>query len=474
MDDIKQLIKNVSLFFRSRKLAIVLIILIIAVTILGTIIPQEHIYTHRHMEEMKEQNQYLIYMDMIGFTAIYTSWLFFGIMFLFLINTSFCTFNMSRNALKKLQSSGKFRGKDSIIKLDNNASVSCKNIRSANEKVIHILRKKRYKVKQDGSKIFAVKNRFGVLGTPLFHLCILLVISSIAYGGMSRMEGKLQLAEGQSLSEQHQEYFYVAEGPLFKEQHKNLVFRLEKFDPYFEDDKGIYRGAASKIAFVKDGLVVKRDVVHSNHLIVYDGITIFQNEYGFSPLFLLKNESGGVISGSYVYAEDDGSGRYLSVFPVAETGLTAQVTLYPNTSRGILEGGYDIPKDPMVYLELFKGQELVFDGVLGMNQMVVIGDIGSETVTFGFYDLKYWSIISIVNDKGIPYIFGGFYLSLFSIFVMFFFSPSQVWASLGQEDNGSTIIYIGGRSDRYKSSFKDEFNIIITQLEGEEMKNGSA
>lgn len=460
--------EKISRFFKSRKLALFLIILIIFVSLLGSFIPQKHIYEHSHLQEMIDQSTLLYYLDKIGFTSIYTSWLFLGIMFLFYVNTAFCTYGMFKNAVRKVRKGTDFRNKRLISKLAINTNFILNDTAAgkAQENITSSLKGRRYKVKQEGSRIVAQKNRFGVFGTPVFHLCILLVLVAILYGGVGRMEGRMQLAEGQTLTDEHHDYLYVAEGPLFHEKHSGLDIHLEKFNPNYRDDKGIFRGAASEIIIMEDGVVVKKDRVHSNHLVYYRDMTFFQNEYGFAPLFLLKNESGAVISGSYVYAKDDESGRYLTVFPVADTGITAQVTLYPNTSINILQGSYEdyvVPQHPQVYLELFEGDERVFEGVLGMNQMVVLGNYGPkmETVTLGFYDLKYWSIISIVIDHGVPFIFAGFYLAVFSLFVMFFFSPRRIWVDMETDQKDRTVIFIGGRSDRYKSSFRDELNTLI-------------
>lgn len=474
MEPIDNLMRMIQRLFRSRKLTIYLLSMVIVLSFIGTIVPQQHIFTHTHMEEMKNQSAFLDYMDRIGFTAIYTSWLFFGIMLLLYLNTIFCTYDMFRNSLRKLKRGIDFRKKDRISGLAQNACfVSGGASVQSRNKILSNLKKRRYRVLQNGNAIVATKNRFGVFGTPLFHLCILLVLGAILYGGVGRMEGRLQMVEGQTLYEQHRDYFYVAEGPLFDEKHRDLGFILERFHPRYEDTKGVYRGAASEILIIENNKVVKKDVVHSNHLIVHEDITLFQNEFGFAPLFLLKNETGAVMSGSYVYARDDGSGRYLAVFPVADTGLNAQITLYPNTSRRILESGYDMPLNPKVYLELFEGEEHVFSGVLGLNQLVKLGNYpGMGEVTLGFYDLKYWSIISVVIDQGVPFIFLGICLAIFSMVIMFFYSPRHLWAVFEGEEDGRAVLYIGGKSDRYRSSFESEFKDLVDGIQ-EALENGS-
>ena len=466
MDLINKCIIEIPRFFRSRKLAIYLILMVILLSFIGTIIPQDHIYTPVIMEGMIAKSVFLGYMDEIGFTAIFTSWLFFGVIFLLYLNTTFCTYDMFRNSIRKMKRGSNFREKKEICGLANNALVIPGGVSDkSHDKIISALKKRRYKVKQNGNSFVAIKNRLGIFGTPAFHLCILLVLGAILYGGVGRMEGRLQLVEGQTLYEQPQDYFYVAEGPLFNDEHKNFGITLERFHPRYVDAEGVYRGAASEIVITDGNQIVKKDVLHSNHLIVYDDITLFQNEYGFAPLFLLKNDSGAVMSGSYVYAEYDGSGRYMTVFPVADTGLSAQITLYPNTSQTIVESGYDMPSDPEVYVELFEGGEQVFDGVLGLDQMVLLGSYpGMGEVALGFYDLKQWSIISVVIDKGVPYIFGGIYLAIFSMMVMFFFVPRRLWAVFEEDESGTQVLYIGGKSDKYKSSFEFEFNNIVKEI----------
>ena len=114
MDLINKCIIEIPRFFRSRKLAIYLILMVILLSFIGTIIPQEHIYTPVIMEGMIAKSVFLGYMDEIGFTAIFTSWLFFGVIFLLYLNTTFCTYDMFRNSIRKMKRGSNFKEKKEI------------------------------------------------------------------------------------------------------------------------------------------------------------------------------------------------------------------------------------------------------------------------------------------------------------------------------------------------------------------------
>ncbi len=411
--------KKIAAFFKSRKLAIVLILLIIIFSIIGTHIPQKSqlkpdvysVWKSNHPTEA-------YYFEKLGLTGLFSSPIFIGLAGLLFINTLFCTRIMFSNAFRRL-SNLQFQKKAYISGLENNMELRTEKEQEYVMFLLNsILKSGRYKVFQEENCIVAEKNRFGMFGTLLFHVSILIIILAAVYGSLGRMEGDMRLIEGQTLSEDHGNYIFINEGPLFYGNHQKFDINLDKFYIDYKDETGTPRGTAGKLVIKENGEEVKSDFIYSNNLMSYEGYTFLGNVYGLAPLLILKNPDGTVYSGSYITATDtDSSGRYVSSFEIGDTGLEAVLMVYmtaPLTSE-ITKSG-EIKQIPILFLKIFDRGNEIYDGKLRLNDTIKIfdKDLGYER-TLGFYNVKYWSNFYIVKDAGTLIVYAGIGLSTLSL-----------------------------------------------------------
>jgi|GEM_PF-2269805 len=458
--------KQITTFFKSRKLAIILIVLIILFSILGTYIPQESQIKPEVFNtwEKTHPGEAQIY-DFLGFTHIYSSFVFISIAALLFINTLFCTTGMFSNSMRRSGAVLQFQKKAFIASLEKNTVIKTeKNEMDAISSARSVLLSNGYRVSNNNNLIFAEKNRIGVLGTPFFHVCVLFLMLAAVYGSTGRMEGDMRLIEGQTLSEDHGNYIFINEGPFFHENHQKFDISLEKFYADYTDETGLLRGPAGKLAIIENGEKKKTDIVYSNHQMSYKGYTFLGNVYGLAPLLILRNPDGSVYSGSYITATDqDESKRYVSYFDLGNTGLEAGLIVYmtaPLTSQ-ITES--EVLQEPILFLKIFQKGTEIYNGTMHLNDTVQIGD-----KTLGFYDIKYWSNFYVVKDDSVTLILLGFGLMTLSIFSSFFIVPRRIWVEISDnEKKGMREIYIGGKSDKFKLLHEDEFSRIFTDLENE-------
>jgi len=119
--------KKIENFFRSRKLAIFLISLVILLSIIGTTIPQKSQLKADVYNAWKNTNPQQAYIyEKIGFTNLFSSFIFVSIAFLLFINTAFCTQNMLAGAFRKLGNYPQFQNKQYINRLENNSILKIK------------------------------------------------------------------------------------------------------------------------------------------------------------------------------------------------------------------------------------------------------------------------------------------------------------------------------------------------------------
>lgn len=462
--------KKIATFFKSRKLAIILILLIIILSIIGTHIPQKSQLKPDVYNTWKNNHPAQAdFFEKIGFTNLFSSFIFLSIAFLLFINTIFCTQSMLTGAFRKLRNDPQFQKKQYITRLENNTILKTEKEQGyVISEINSVLKAKGYKISSNQNCIFAQKNRSGILGTPLFHVCILFIILAVVYGNTGRMEGDMRLIEGQTLSEEHGNYMFINEGPFFYENHKRFNITLEKFYANYRDETDTPRGGAGRLVIEENGQMAT-DIVYSNHLMAYKGYTFLGNVYGLAPLLILRNLDGTVYSGSYITASDqDNSGRYVAYFNMGETGLEGGLMVYMTTnltSGKIMES--DIAQEPILFLKIFdKGNE-IYNGTLKLNDTVKIND-----KYLGFYDIKYWSNFYVVKDSGTILVYAGIGMIILCLSISFFIVPKKVWVEVIKEKDNEAEIYIGGRADKFRSLYEEEFGDIVNRIK-ERITNGT-
>ncbi len=461
--------EKISIFFKSRTLAIVLILLIIIFSIIGTHIPQESQLKPDVYNTWKTNHptQAAIF-EKLGFTHLFSSFIFLSLALLLFINTLFCTRNMLNSAFRRLGNK-QYQKNAFISGLENSNVIKTeKEHKSVISAISYVLKSRGYKVSQEENSIFAQKNRLGVMGTSLFHVCILFIIAASVYGSTGRMEGDMRLIEGQTLREEHGNYMFINEGPFFNEQHRKFDISLEKFYPDYKDEAGTPLGPAGKLAITENGKNVKTGIVYLNNLMTYKGYTFLGNVYGLAPLLILINQDGAVISGSYITASDlDNSGRYVASFEMGDTGLEGGLMVYMTSPLTQKITQSDAEQTPIMFLKVFdKGKE-IYDGTLRLNETAKIND----DKYLGFYGIKYWSNFYVVKDKGTLLVYAGIVLITASLMVIFFVIPKKVWVEVTNE-GGITEVYIGGRADKFRSLYEEEYYDIISKIEAR-LSNGT-
>ena len=451
-------------FFKSRKLAVSLIVLIIVFSIIGTHIPQKSQLKPEVYNTWKTNHPLQAeFYEMIGFTHLFSSLIFLFLALLLFINTLFCTKSMLNNAFRRLSTASQFQKKAYISRLDNNAKIATgKERETVISQIKDVLNDSGYNVSQKDNYILGQKNKPGTLGIPLLHVCIILIMLAAVYGSTGRMEGDMRLIEGQTLSEDHGNYIFINEGPFFNEKHEKFDITLEKFYSNYVDETGTPRGEGGRLAIMENGQIVKTDVTYSNNMINYKGYTLLGNVYGLAPLLILRNPDGTVYSGSYITASDlDESGRYVASFDLGDTGLEGGLMVYMTanlTSEKILES--EVDQMPILFLKIFDNGKEIYDGTLRLNDTLIISD-----KSLGFYDIKYWSNFYVVKDSGTFLLYFAIGLITFSLFISFFIVPKRIWAEVvHDEKNDIREVFIGGRADKFRSLYEDEFNTIMNKM----------
>ncbi len=76
-----------------------------------------------------------------------------------------------------------------------------------------------------------------------------------------------------------------------------------------------------------------------------------------------------------------------------------------------------------------------------------------------------------MKDKGTVPLYAGIVLIPVSLMIIFFIVPKRVWVEVTDE-SGTTEVYIGGRADKFRSLYEEEYYNLINKIEAR-LSNGT-
>ncbi len=286
-------------FFCSLKLTIILLLLLAATSIIGTVL-QQNAPAAEYIREYGQANYELF--KKLQFIDMYHSSWFIGILGLFSVNLICCSLKNFPRAWKfvkepmRVAASGVFKGSA------NKAEYRSKNSKEqVAEQLSALLRKKIGKTtltEKDGKlHLFAQKGIYSRFGAYITHLSILIIMAGAIIGNIWGYKGYVNIVEGNSIDQ------------------VQLRSGMERIDLGFtvrcDDFEVIYYGNSQRPKdYFSDLVILENDKVvpingkestriEVNKPLTYKGITFYQSSYGpagnaFFKVRVTNNETGEV------------------------------------------------------------------------------------------------------------------------------------------------------------------------------------
>ncbi len=405
-------------FLSSIKLGIVLLLILAAVSIIGTVwVPVDH---HTGQE---------------NFMAFYNTWYFRVLLGLLALNLLICSINRWNTITGTLKGPKTDFTEDFIqnLKLTRLTGAQTGPARTA-EKVKELLQAKRYRVftKQDGDqyKISADRGRIGIPGPYLTHLSFIVIILAllVKFSGKTGFDGKLTGMVGQTYSlSEVQNVRNIDPSAYFKIKIKN--FRTE------------YRFDGNVKQWLTDVTVIDKDktfdyTIYVNNPLVYKGVKFYQSGYGQAVT--------GKISGSSFRDRPFiiGMGNYIQL---PGTDLTFQPVSFNETAR-------------KVAVRIFKGYETV-----SRDEMVLNTKYKHEQAEIKFDRVSDYTVLQVKKDPGVPVIGAGSCLFMLGLTISFLIRPKKIWSVIIPRE-GRTVLRIGGTAARNRDELERDLDHIVTNL----------
>ena len=453
-------------YFSSVSLAVVIFSIISLTSIVGTIIEQQAEPARNIKLLTKFFGESLAptlfkVLDAMGFTDMFGSWWFMGLLFLFASNLVVCSIDRLPKIWKVVKTPITPLSDDQINAITSKQELVLKgNVEKTAQKVNDSLTKIGFRgdIRKEGiiTQICAEKGRYSRLGVYVTHLSILLILLGAVVGMKFGFNGNLNLMEGTSS--------HVAFRSNGQEVPLGFELRCDYFDVDFYPDSDRPKGYKSLLTVVENGKEIMKKEIEVNSPLTYKGITFYQASFGFEPnrdaIFKFTvTPSGG--------KAQDISAKFGEPFAVQETNFTGMVVDF-SPALGVDKSGKlftyaESMNNPAAFVEFSEAGKPKFkQWILKRYPETWKSQIG--TVEFKeLWGVQYTGL-QVRKDPGVWIVYLGCIVMALGLFTAFFMSHARIWIRLREEKN-STRLTIASSINKNRIAFSRTLDRFVKELQ---------
>ena len=435
--------KRLWCFFASVKFALIILFVLAATSIIGTLIQQDQensYYIDTFGEGMAEL------LNRLQFTSMYSSWWYLLLLLLFALNLIICSLDRLPTTWRMI-SIPPVRPDDRQLKAvaPDRIITSTMDANFCRQQAQNILSRQRWhhpheKQTPDGYLLTAQRGKWSRLSVYGVHLSILVILMGAVIGGVAGFKAYVFLPEGRST-----EYIFLQGN----RQPVPLGFSLSC------DEASVARYADGSVREyraelrIEDPLISKshQQSVIVNHPLSYRGISFYLAE--FYPL----DEYYVVISNLSTGAEQAFRAPPYEVFTWEETPVRMKLAEFTRGPRG----GVQLARISFAAAAATAPE----DFWVRNNQSITFRQGDAE---FRVSVSQLTSVLLLANkDPGVLIVYSGFIIMLISLPLCFFLSHQRIWISIGAQKFGCQI-RIGGSSHKNQSRLENQLTALTHEL----------
>ncbi len=400
-------------------------------------------------------------LDSMGFTDMFGSWWFMGLLFVFVANLVICSIDRLPKIWKIVKEQIKPLSEERLNSMTSKREIVLKGqIEKAEQKANEGLKKIGFRgvVRQtEGTtQICAEKGRYSRLGVYVTHLSILLILTGAVVGMKFGFNANLNLLEGTSSA--------VAYKGTGQEIPLGFEIRCDEFEVAFYPNSNSPKAYRSVLTILEQGREVLKKEIEVNTPLTYKGITFYQSSYGFSP-----NKDA-----IFKFAVTPTNGKSQAIaakfgqpFTIEGTSLSGMVVDF-SPALGVDESGklYTFAKamiNPAVFVEISEGGKPKF------RQWILERYPETWKLPLGVIEFKnLWGIqytgLQVRKDPGVWIVYLGCMVMAIGLYAAFFMSHARIWIRLRQEKN-TTRLTIASSINKNRIAFDRTLERLVKHLE---------
>ncbi|MFU8818376.1 MAG: cytochrome c biogenesis protein ResB [Desulfurivibrio sp.] len=436
-------------FFASVKLALWVIALLAATSIIGTIIPQGKTPEYYAMEYGSELARLFQVMD---FTNMYGSWWFVTLLIVFAVNLIICSIDRLPNAWRMVMLDNLETSPERLEKMPLKAEMKVnEEPGAAARRVGQILQDAGWKTaardRDGGTLLFAQKGAWSRLGAYMIHTSILFIFLGALVGSTFGYKASIFFPEGETVG-------HVFDRNTQKPIPLGFELHCESFEIVYYPN-GMAREYRSDVVITDPEKLTApwRTSIRVNHPLKHRGLTFYQSSYEPMKEFMIN-----------VRNNRTGLERYALVPAGRQVRWQEEEVLFgvTNTMTDRMGRVHEF----QVWFDSPGAEPSTFN--MKDKQTVTVQRPDSD---YSFYiQQRYATGLQVAKDPGVWIVYFGCGLMILGLYVVFMITHRRVWAYLSPDKGGTRLLLTGG-SNRNKQSFDKSFAELADRLRQDQAIN---
>jgi cytochrome c biogenesis protein len=472
--------------------ALVLLVVLAAASILGSLFPQEGISPRRVDQYFQDHPALAPVLDRLGLFDVFGSAWYMAVYLALLGALVACLVPRTR-ALHRVLRSRPPRGGNLDRYRTRAGFETGASPAEAMAAARKVLRRHRYRLADfDDGELAGEKGYLREASSLLFHVSLLVLLVGLAYGKGYGYRGQAAIVEGQTWANARVAYDSFSPGRFFGPQRlAPFQLRLDDFTNSFHDDNTPREFVSRLTALDLEGRPIRSQRVAPNRPMTVDGVRIFQSDYGYVPVVRVRDKQGKDLLGpaQEVLTLRDPASEW-STGAVKVTRAKPQVGLELTMFTGLVTapdcpGGAPFCNDPrlvrpVLVLLPYQG-DLQADRVqsvftldrtrlepLGDRPLLLgLGQSGELANGMGvsFVGLKQYSVLTLARDPGVPIVGVAAALLLAGLIPSLYVTRRRVWVRAVGAGPGRTRVELAGLALQGKAAFQAELARLAEQVQ---------
>ena len=313
----------------------------------------------------------------------------------------------------------------------------------------NLLKRMRFRVRQEGDWISAEKGYLREFGNLLFHLSLILILLGVSIGSLFGMKGDSIVNVGERFTNIPTNYDSITYGKLFNEKKLSpFVIKIDNFVAKYNpvtnapEDYTLFTSVADK-----PGAIPLKKIIKVNSPLNFGSTSVYLQANGYSPLVTVRDANNEVVfQGAVPLLPQDGNlssigaikvpdakpqiGFVASFFPTYELikGQPAR-SAYPEAlDPRLLIGAYvgDLQVDNGIPQSVYKLKTDKMEGV-GTTALKVGESYKFKDGSITFEGYVPWVNLNIVRDPGKQFALIGAILAILGLLASLFTRHRRIW-----------------------------------------------
>ncbi|XP_022763571.1 cytochrome c biogenesis protein CCS1, chloroplastic-like isoform X2 [Durio zibethinus] len=371
----------------------------------------------------------------LGLDHMFSSPIFLGTLVLLATSLMACTYTTQIPLVKVARRWSFLQSADAIRKQEFSEALPRASVKDLGV----VLMGAGYEVFLKGPSLYAFKGLAGRFAPIGVHLAMLLIMAGGTLSATGSFRGSVTVPQGLN--------FVMGDvlGPTgflsTPTEAFNTEVHVNRFYMDYYDSGEVSQFHTDLSLFDLNGKEVTRKTLSVNDPLRYGGITIYQTDWSFSALQILKDDEGPFNLAMAPLKVNGDKKLYGTFLPVGDTDS-------PNV-KGISMLARDL-QSIVLY-----DQQGKFAGMRRPNSKLPIEIDGTKII---IVDAIGSSGLDLKTDPGVPTVYAGFGALMLTTCISYL-SHAQIWAL----QDGTTVI-VGGKTNRAKAEFPDEMNCLLDRV----------